>query len=108
GFTLLIFSLFHYEKLYTFFTFLFSGLFLLFHFFVLKTSYLGRFYLAYAIGLIGFFGVNGILTGGFTQNPVVWYNNSQNLGIRLGTIPFEDVFYGMLLVLMVVTVFERL
>ena len=53
------------------------------------------FLIAYGICLIPFFIVNGILTA----LPVVMYNNAQNLGIRIFTIPVEDVFYGMLLVL---------
>ena len=53
------------------------------------------FLVGYALCLIPFFIVNGILTA----LPIVIYNDAENLGIRLYTIPFEDAFYGMLLIL---------
>lgn len=71
-----------------------------------KVKYLGRFYLAYAIILIPFFLVNGILTGSGIEEEVVWYNQTQNLTYRMGTIPVEDVFYGMLLILLNVSLYE--
>jgi len=62
------------------------------------------FLVSYAICLIPFLVVNGFLTA----IPVVLYNDAENLGRRIYTIPFEDCFYGMLLVLMNVVLFEKL
>jgi lycopene cyclase domain-containing protein len=95
-------------RLYTSVTFFSTGIFLLFHNFILKTNYLGRFYLMYLVTLIPFFIVNGILTGSWISEEVVYYDNAQNLGIRLGTIPVEDMVYGLLMLLMNVTWYEFL
>lgn len=52
---------------------------------------------AYLFHLIPFFLVNGWLTGMFTAQPIVWYNDMENLGLRMGTIPVEDAAYSMIL-----------
>jgi lycopene cyclase domain-containing protein len=93
-------------RLYTSVTFISTGLFLLFHHFVIKPPYQGRFLFMYVVTLIPFFIVNGILTGSFIPGEVVFYNSAENLGIRLGTIPVEDMVYGLLMLLMNVTWFE--
>ncbi len=98
--------MFH-ERLYTFYTSLFTAIFLMLHQFVLKDSYLGRAYLSYLIILIPFFITNGILTGTGLDEPVVWYNDSENLSMRLLTVPVEDTFYGLLMFLINVTLYER-
>lgn len=76
------------------------------HAFLLKSPWLGRFFLAYLVCLIPFFIVNGILTGAVTAQPVVWYDDAENLGIRLITIPMDDFVYGFDLMLMNVGLFE--
>lgn len=57
-------------------------------------QHLRRFYIAFLIILVPFFIVNGILTGTGLEHPVVWYNDNENLGIRLVTIPVEDIGYA--------------
>lgn len=96
------------ERTYTFVTFLVTAVFLTLHLFVFKVKYLGRFYFTYIVVLIPFFIVNGALTGSFTPEPVVWYDDTRNLGIRLFTIPIEDAVYGLLLLLMNTTIYEWL
>ena len=103
---LLIIGLLNTGRLYTSVTFISTGSFLLFHRFVVKGAYMGRFYLMYLVTLIPFFIVNGLLTGSLIPEEVVYYDNTQNLGIRLGTIPVEDMVYGLLMLLMNVTWFE--
>ena len=52
------------------------------------------FLLSYFFILIPFFIINGLLTGSHIPSQIVWYNDLYNLGVRIGTIPFEDIFYG--------------
>lgn len=106
---LLLTAAFNLNRLYTGVTFISTGIFLLLHLFVFKSEYLGRFYLAYIIiFLLPFMVVNGILTGSFIMEEVVRYNNAENLGIRIFTIPIEDFIYGLLLFLMNVTIYEAI
>ncbi len=97
-----------YHQWYTAVTFIIASIYLNLHRWVWKSDYLGKFYVAFIFILIPFFIVNGILTGTGIEEPVVWYNDVENLGIRMGTIPVEDTFYGMVLLLMNVSLFEYL
>ncbi|WP_372746337.1 lycopene cyclase domain-containing protein [Lutibacter sp.] len=85
--------MFNTNKWYTLVNLLVFALLLMYSYFT-KNSILQKFYITFLVILIPFFIVNGILTGSFIHNEVVWYNNAENLGIRLFTIPIEDAFYA--------------
>jgi lycopene cyclase domain-containing protein len=69
---------------------------------------LQRFFLSFLIILIPFFIVNGILTGSGLEAPVVLYNDAENMGIRLLTIPVEDLGYAFTMLFGNLMIFESL
>lgn len=87
--------------------FLAAGFVLLFAFFFEKNArWMGRFFVAYAISWLPFMLVNGALTGGFTLEPVVIYNPSEYLGVRIGSVPLDDSVYSFAMLLWNVLLFE--
>lgn len=92
-----------YDLVYTLITFGLLVFVLIFAQLIVKTKFLSRFYLAYLVSLIPFYIVNGILT----SVPVVIYNDAENMGVRIGSIPFEDHFYLMSMLLINVLLFEH-
>lgn len=100
-------GIFNISKLYTSVTFIILALVIVVFDFINKTKWLPGFYIMYLVILLPFFLVNGLLTGTGIEKPIVWYNDAENLGIRLLTIPIEDVFYGMLLLLLNTFTFEK-
>jgi len=103
---LFLIGILSFGKWYTSFTALLTAGYLLFLW--LRKVDMAYIYLSYFIVLPFFFLSNGLLTGSFLDEPVVWYNNDENLGIRLFTIPVEDLFYGFLLVIMNIDLYEYL
>jgi len=93
------------DNLYPAVTFAFLAITL---FILAREDFMRTFFFTYLIMLLPFFVVNGILTGIGLDEPVVWYNSNEITGFRLLTIPFEDVFYGMLLILLNVAGMEWL
>ena len=69
---------------------------------------LAKYLPSFLIILFPFLLINGILTGSFIDEPVVWYNNLQNMGIRIATIPIEDVFYAFNLLFSIQLIFNYL
>ncbi len=65
--------------------------------FFFNKLFVSNFLWSYLIILIPFIIINGILTGYITEEPIVWYDNKENLGIRFLTIPIEDFSYNFLL-----------
>ena len=105
---LLIFGTIHFSKSYTATTFFSFALLLLYAQFILKINWLTRFYVVYAVLLIPFFFVNGVLTGSWIEEQVVWYNPAEFMNFRIGTIPVEDAFYGAELILMNLLIYRYL
>ena len=99
GLLLIIIGLLNFGRAYTFTNFLLCFVILsltfIFARYILKT-----FFLTFLVMLIPFFIVNGILTGSWIPEEVVWYSDLENLGIRMGTIPVEDSMYAFGLILL--------
>ena len=91
--------IFNLDKMYTSVNYILLVLLLTYTVFKIP-NILNTFFITFLIILIPFLLVNGILTGSFIDEPVVIYNNSENLGIRLGTIPIEDIGYAFTMILM--------
>ncbi|MFT5185429.1 MAG: lycopene cyclase domain-containing protein [Flavobacteriales bacterium] len=73
-----------------------------------RPNVLRQFYISFIPILIPFGIVNGALTGLFTASPIVWYDNAQNLGIRITTIPVEDIAYAFSMLLLNLVLFDML
>lgn len=75
---------------------------------VCKFIYFRRYIFSFVLILIPFLVVNSFLTGSFTPEAIVCYNNDENLGIRIGSIPIEDFFYCFSLLYSSLLLFEYL
>lgn len=84
---------------YHYYTISAAGMSFLLTLLTFKKAWFGDFVLAYLVCLVPFFIVNGILTGSITDEPIVWYSEQHIIGWRMGTIPFEDLFYNFDLLL---------
>jgi lycopene cyclase domain-containing protein len=100
---LTIAALYH-NRAYTLVVFLSLAIIFSVQLFVLKSNYLGKFYLSWLVTVIPFLIVDGIVTGA----PIVIYDDVQNMGIRIGSIPLEDLFYWMVHFILIISIYESL
>jgi lycopene cyclase domain-containing protein len=91
-----------YDRIYSLVNFSTLLVLLLYTVFTKTHLNMGKFYISYLVTLLPFYIVNGILT----SIPIVMYNDAENMGFRVGTIPFEDHLYSMSLFLMNLLFFE--
>ena len=90
--------LFNFNKIYTVYIFSLVIAALLLSL-VDTTNQISRYFISFLLILIPFIVVNAILTGSFLHHQVVWYNDQENMGIRILTIPVEDVGYAFSMIL---------
>ena len=108
----LIFMLFSvgflkWEHAYTATTWLLAGSVLLWQMLFDKTVFRAQFYRAFLVVQIPFLLVNGVLTGSFTEQPVVVYNPEEYFGVRVGTIPIDDFVYNFIWLFSIILLYEK-
>ncbi|MFS4457349.1 lycopene cyclase domain-containing protein [Maribacter sp. 2304DJ31-5] len=69
---------------------------------------LQEYFPSFLVILLPFLLVNGILTGSFIDSSVIWYNDNENLGFRIFTIPLEDFFYAFNMLFPIQLIFNTL
>ncbi len=108
--TCLVVAFLHSEKLYTFVTAIATTATLVYLHFIARVSWIGQASFVFFVLLLGFFPVNGVLTGTGIDAPIVNYNQAHILNRRLLTIPIEDMVYGYTLFMLNIyffTLFQR-
>ncbi|EDM43371.1 hypothetical protein SCB49_01412 [unidentified eubacterium SCB49] len=103
--TMIVCLWYYYDRWYTLVNFTYTILILGLVYNKMPTR-LGRFLPTFFIILLPFLLVNGILTGSFIEDQVVWYDHTQNMDIRVFTIPVEDAFYALGMLLTVYVLME--
>lgn len=98
SFVFYVIAIFYYKQTYTFVCFFFNATLLLF-LLIKKNKWLSEAFRTYLFTLIPFLFINGLLTGSFTSEPVVIYNDNAIINFRIMNIPIEDFFYNLSLIL---------
>ncbi|TWP22577.1 lycopene cyclase domain-containing protein [Apibacter muscae] len=100
-------ALLYSPKIYTLITTLATILTLIFLHFIARAYWISQASFVFTILMLGFFPVNGILTGFGLDHPIVNYNPKDYMGVRMGTIPIEDAIYGYTQFLWVLYFFKK-
>lgn len=99
-------ALLHYDKIYTLVTAIATILTLIYLHFIVRAKWIGKASFVFTVLMLGFFPVNGVLTGFGLESPIVNYNPNNFLGIKIITIPIEDAVYGYTQFLLVLCFFK--
>lgn len=102
-----VMALLHHDKIYTLVTAIATIFTLIYLHFIVRAHWIGKASLVFTVLMLGFFPVNGVLTGTGLETPIVNYNPNCFLGIRMLTIPVEDAVYGYTQFLLVLYFFKR-
>jgi lycopene cyclase domain-containing protein len=102
-----VIALLHYDKIYTLVTAVATLSTLIYLHFIAQEDWITKASLVFTILMLGFFPVNGVLTGSGLESPIVNYNPGDFLGIRVQTIPVEDAVYGYTQFLLVLYFFKK-
>lgn len=100
-------ALLNIDKIYTLVTSIVTITTLIYLHFIARSEWITKASVVFTILMLGFFPVNGILTGSYIENPIVNYNPTDFLGIRMFTIPIEDAVYGYSQFLLVLYFFKQ-
>ncbi len=103
---LFVVGIWQWRRAYTATTFISMSLLIVLLRFIFDQRWIGNLYRACLLLLPLFFIVNGLLTGTGLSSSVVWYNNEETLGIRILTIPVEDIVYGLELLMLTTFFYE--
>ncbi|MDM1044339.1 lycopene cyclase domain-containing protein [Myroides sp. 1354] len=103
---LIVVGLLNINKIYTITTCLVTVATLFYLHFIVKSQWISKASFVYTLLMLGFFPVNGVLTGTGLDNPIVNYNPKDFLGIRMFTIPVEDMVYGYTQFLLIIYFFK--
>ncbi len=101
-----VLALLFFDRAYTLVNFSWAAVLMLFILFK-SPEVLERFFVSFLFIIIPFLAVNGVLTGSFIAEPIVWYNDFENLGYRIFTIPVEDFTYAFTMLVLPLIVIHR-
>lgn len=94
------------KRIYPFITAVFTAITLSYLYFIAKADWIGKASLVYLILLPGFLIINGVLTGTGLNSPIVNYNHTEILNVRIMSIPVEDWVYGYAQFMLVIYFFK--
>lgn len=106
--TAVLLAIIYRDNWFTFSALLSAGLINWIVYFGFTPRWYPYFIVAFLIAQFPFLIVNGVLTGTASDAAVIWYNTREIIGLRIFSIPVEEVFYNFFLLFSVVVLHEYL